>query len=280
MLNVNELEIRHKKYKRKLYTPYFKISMLIVAVVALISVFYYNYYSGIKPEVNKQAVKQPLIVEKNEVKPLKIKTEENNTTDKKINSEVVIAQKGEQKIEPKEESTIKQKRVILSPSLDFMHNIKSENLAYYRDEKSSEPKKRQKKELVKKKHKVVKKIEKRKKAAITADKKSSINIQRKDDEKDIKDVIKRFKTNHNPALSLFVAKKYYKLGVYDKAYNYALLTNEINNNIEASWIIFSQSLVKMNKKDKAIKTLKEYIAYSNSSRAKQLLDEILSGKFK
>jgi len=282
MLNVNDLEIKHRKYKRKQHAPYYKISIFIVTTTALITIFY-NYYSNIKLNTKKQTIKESSIVQKNEVKPIKIETQERNNTKKIVNTKLVTVQKNEQKIEktePKEESITKQKRVILSPSLDFMHDIQSENLAYYGDEKSSKPKKNQTKERPKKKHKVVKKIEKIKKPTAKVDKKNSINIQRKNDEKDIKDVIKRFKTNHNPALSLFVAKKYYKLGVYDKAYNYALRTNEINNNIEASWIIFSQSLVKMNKKDMAIKTLKKYIAYSNSSRAKQLLDEILSGKFK
>ncbi|MDQ1244960.1 MAG: hypothetical protein QG565_1301 [Campylobacterota bacterium] len=97
---------------------------------------------------------------------------------------------------------------------------------------------------------------------------------------DIAHVIKRFNVNHNPALSLFVAKKYYQLGDYEQAYNYALITNDINNNIEESWLIFSKSLVKINKKEMAIETLKKYISHSHSSQARQLLDEIQAGKFK
>ncbi len=108
---------------------------------------------------------------------------------------------------------------------------------------------------------------------------SIITIERKESKKDIDDVIKRFKNNHNPALSLFVAKKYYELGEYKQAYNYALITNGINNNIEASWLIFVKSLVKLHKKDMAIKTLIKYINYSHSENAKILLDNIKSGKF-
>jgi len=97
---------------------------------------------------------------------------------------------------------------------------------------------------------------------------------------DIAEIIKRFKKNNNPALSLFVAKKYYELGNYRQAYNYALMTNEINKDIEISWIIFTKSLVKLGKKRDAIKTLKEYIQQSHSNSAQILLDEIQSGKFK
>ena len=94
------------------------------------------------------------------------------------------------------------------------------------------------------------------------------------------DVIKRFKKNNNPALSLFIAKKYYELENYDQSYNYALITNEINDNIDSSWIIFAKSLVKLNKREEAIKTLNKYIQHSHSNQAKILLDEIKSGKFK
>jgi tetratricopeptide (TPR) repeat protein len=86
--------------------------------------------------------------------------------------------------------------------------------------------------------------------------------------------------NNNPALSLFVAKKYYELGDYAQAYNYALITNQINRDIEASWIIFTKSLVKLNKRDQAIQTLKDYIESSSSNTARILLEEIQSGKFK
>lgn len=69
-------------------------------------------------------------------------------------------------------------------------------------------------------------------------------------------MIKRFNTNHNPALSLFVAKQYYQIGDYEQAYNYALITNDINNNIEESWIIFAKSLVQLGKKSKQSKRFK------------------------
>lgn len=109
---------------------------------------------------------------------------------------------------------------------------------------------------------------------------SVINIKRQDAYSDIDEIIKRFKKSNNPALSLFIAKKYYELGEYREAYNYALVTNELNKEIEASWILFAQSLVKLGDRDKAVKVLKEYANQSHSNRATLLLDDILSGKFK
>jgi len=112
------------------------------------------------------------------------------------------------------------------------------------------------------------------------EKSKKINISRKNTQNDIAEVIKRFKKNSSPALSLFIAKKYYEIGDYHNAYNYALTTNEINRDIESSWIIFCKSLVKLGKKEMAIKTLQEYTKETESDAAKILLDEITSGKFK
>ncbi len=106
---------------------------------------------------------------------------------------------------------------------------------------------------------------------------SQMTIQRDDDMKDIQDVVARFKKNKNPVLSLFIAKRYYNIGNYQQAYNYALITNELDSSIEDSWLIFAKSLYKMNQKEMAIKTLKSYIQESNSVKAKIALDQMESG---
>jgi hypothetical protein len=96
---------------------------------------------------------------------------------------------------------------------------------------------------------------------------------------DLNDVIKRFETNKNPALSLFLARRYYDLEQYSLSYEYALRTNEIDSSIEESWLLFARSLVKLGRKDEALKTLGSYAKHSKSARAKMLLDEIREGKF-
>ncbi len=181
----------------------------------------------------------------------------------------------------KNNNVAEEKRVTLSPSLSFIDKIESNNALKHPANIVSNIKEIEMENI----EPIVKEVKPKEQnieenTLHVEDKKSSINIQRKDIQSDIADVIKRFNINHNPALSLFIAKKYYQLSDYEQAYNYALITNDINNNIEGSWIIFSKSLVKMDKKELAIETLKKYISYSNSSQAKQLLDEIISGKFK
>jgi tetratricopeptide (TPR) repeat protein len=149
-------------------------------------------------------------------------------------------------------------KITLTPSLNFINSVKI-------------------KESIKNKN-IPKPITK--KRTIIKEEIPKINITRTNSSDNINEIIKRFKKSNSPALSLFLAKKYYALGNYNEAYNYALTTNKLKNNIEASWILFSKSLIKLNQKDKAIKVLKQYINYSGSNKAKVLLNNILAGKFK
>ena len=156
-------------------------------------------------------------------------------------------------------------KTVLHPSLNFMNSIESKVPI----EKKKLIKQTKKDDVIK-----VKEVE----TEVVQD--NLIQIKRQNTQSDIGHVIKRFKKSNNPALSLFVAKKYYEMKDYKQAYNYALITNGVKNDIEDSWIIFAKSLLKLGEKDKAIKTLYKYINHSNSNRAKILLENIKSGKIK
>ncbi len=106
-----------------------------------------------------------------------------------------------------------------------------------------------------------------------------IKISRIKSQGEIQDIIHRFKANKSPVLGLYLARYYYKMQQYEKAYNYALSTNNIDPNIEESWLIFASSLMKLSKKAQAVKTLKAYIKNSGSLNAKSLLDTIQNGAF-
>ncbi|MBN2894737.1 MAG: CDC27 family protein [Campylobacterales bacterium] len=97
------------------------------------------------------------------------------------------------------------------------------------------------------------------------------------DDNDIEEVISRFKTNKKPALSLFVAKRYYAMRQYHDAYNYALITNELDSENEESWLIAAKALVKLGDKEKAMHLLNKFIARSDSVRAKMVLAQIENG---
>jgi len=271
MLNIHDLEKRWKIYKVKSFLPYIIISagVLVVATIA------YNLYIHKQTDVlqkkiivPKEKVQVTVIPKKSE--PVIVPISKPDVTTNAIQS----VQKTDDKLDSSQ---------TLKPSMNFMKNIQHQaTQPQYNQQhiQNIQPK-------VKKKRKVIKpKIVQEVIQDITADTapvkkedKSVINIERKETQNDIFEIIKRFKKNNNPALSLFIAKKYYELGNYEQAYNYALITNQINSNIEASWLVFARSLVKLHKKDKAIHTLQEYIKVSHSSNAEILLNEIKSGKF-
>ena len=284
MLNINDLETRHQKYKLKSYFPYLTI-FISLTIISIYAIFLFNDNTVAKVNTNTTVSKkeETLIIQNNKQNIDTNKTKKQKTTTQTVETkkELVIPKEPIEKQGGKMMLAKKEEKLRLSPSLNFIHKIQSNTLPYYEDDTNVQ-KKPLNKPIAKKQIIINKEKEKRviQKPKVKIEKKQSINIKRKNDNDDIIHVIKRFNVNNNPALSLFVAKKYYQIGEYDKAYNYALITNEINNNIEASWIIFAKALVKLNKKSMAVKTLKKYINHSHSGQAKLLLDEILSGKFK
>jgi len=261
MHNIHDLERRWLSYKIKSFIPHILISlMVIISFMLVISIYSKNSTSSQNKDIvlNNQ-LQQPVskkIISK--VKVLPVKKIKLPSVEPDINH---IAPKTIQK----QDAT-----PILNPSMDFIKNLRSSSSTSYKSNsfKTDKQEPDVKEEQVKIKENVI--VEKTK----------LILIQRQETQSDINHVIARFKKNKNPALSLFIAKKYYKLGDYKQSYNYALLTNQINSGIEQSWIIFAKSLVKLGKKDKAIYTLEKYIKSSKSVNAKMLLDNIKSGKFK
>ncbi len=267
MLNIHELEKQWKIYKIKSYLPY----ALIIVSLSIIALITYIFYDT-QTKTRLQHIKKSPTVKHVQVNIKKIKARDTNKT---------IIQLKAKKISKPKLQTEKQDKLL--PSMNFMKNIQHEAQIYTH---SSDPIKEKTTKRIRKKIKkktstnTIEDVRIKEVPKIHKEQKPDITIERKETQNDIMDIIKRFKKNNNPALSLFVAKKYYELGKYEQSYNYALITNQINSNIEASWIIFAKSLVKLNKKNKAIFTLREYIKSSHSSNAELLLNEIKSGKFK
>lgn len=266
MLNIVELERRWLRYKIKSYIPHLSIVISLVVIFILGLFFYSSKETAPTPHVEKKVthtiVAQPI---KKDVKAI--------VKEKIVQSkDIATAEKNSQNVV----STYTKQE--LTPSMDFMRRIQNSVQPYMTEETS--------KEFTTVAHQQTKKSTSKtptKQEAIQTVEQTpppKINIQREDTKNDIRDIIKRFQHNKNPALSLFVAKKSYELGDYKQAYNYALITNTINSDIETSWIVFAKSLVKLGKTEKAIQTLKKYIKYSNSGNAKILLENIISGKFR
>jgi hypothetical protein len=283
MLNIIELESRWFKYKIKSYIPHFVIIVSIIVII-LLSL---SFAKKISTKNTKQIdiTTNSLPVKKTPQEKVTI-VEQKAPIHKSIPKVKVILK--EPVIEPAIEEVIvkksKERNLKLSPSLDFMKKMQNSAQPYYVNEHPTSnettvvtPKVVTPKVETVPKEKVIVKNKNIQDVNVESHK---ISIKHQHTQHDIQDIIKRFKKNENPALSLFVAKKYYELGNYNEAYNYALITNSINKDIDVSWIIFTKSLVKLGQREKAINILQKYISQSHSSRAEILLDEIRSGKFK
>jgi len=301
MLNIYELEKRWLQYKIKSYIPYIVLVLSILFITTALVFFFEKtpQENKIKKETLKtntiQTVQKVDSPHKEQTKKKGIEEEkyvqkETNTTKKQIKIEKKVVKK-EPIPQVKAPTIIKnrhnEKKIILQPSMEFLKNFHhtSNNAQKISTEKKHTTKRTQiaKIELPEEEYvtdKTKKAIQPQKPLVKSNPKPIAITIKRRESENDIKEVIARFQKNNNPALSLFAAKKYYELGNYKQAYNYALITNKINNDIEESWLIFAKALVKLGQKDQAVKTLRQYIKYSHSSNAQILLDEIQRGKFR
>jgi len=271
MLNVTELENRQKRYRKKIILPRIFFASIILLISSTLVYF-------ILP--NKDIIDTPkqvqIIASTMDIKTPKIIKQD---VDVKVITNVLKTEALEDV-----ENSLNEKKVIVYPYLNFMPEIRVESV-------NNEIQKID--NVAVDIQNYVDVVEKETTVQIESSdsefnsvmekevnyKNKDIKFQKHSTNKDIEHVLKRFEQNNNPTLSLFAAKKYYELGQYDKAYNYALITNNINSEIDDSWIVFTKSLVKLKHRDKAIDILKNYIKQSHSAEAKILLNDIISRKF-
>ena len=274
MLNIHELERQWLRYKIKSYIPLVLSIFASVSIIALL--FIYVPLSDTNSTINTP-------VEITKAEPFKAQTQVVTKEDPipepviaPIELNIADNTQEQLKIEPK----VERNPLVLKPSLHFMDNIEDGLTAFIEEEMPIQ-------------EHVASSLQDNNTPIILDDNENPenisspeetnenrLNITSNHDDSDLKDVIRRFKKNKNPALSLFIAKRYYAAGEYQKSYNYALMTNEIDKNIEESWIIFSKSLVKLGQHELAMNTLKSYLKTTKSSAADVLLRKIESGTFK
>ena len=298
MLNIHELEKSWLHYKIKYYLPRVIALFLTLGIIVSIRVFWSDLFheeniptqeTTIKSVTDEQS-KEPAIVKTGSKETLQSNSNVASTKpESREQAPLVITNPEERPLSSQDGA---KPSVTLKPSMGFMHHIE-EDISRQPERRpidkpvyTAPPKPLPQRKIVKAEPiveqpamPVVTEVVEQPKKVIDKPK-SQISIITKENENDLKEVIKRFKKNKSPALSLFIAKRYYELGNYQKAYNYALTTNDINSEIEESWIIFAKSLVKLGQKEMAIKTLTTYSKEYDSTEAKILLEEIKKGSFK
>lgn len=121
MLNVNDLELRHKKYKRKYYAPLFTmIASLVIITASVTSFLFYN--SKATANLENKTVQEPVIAQKIETELVIL--EKNESVQEAVDKEnALVATKTTEKEEIMTEE--KQEKVVLAPSLGFMRDRKS-----------------------------------------------------------------------------------------------------------------------------------------------------------
>ncbi len=281
MLNIRELEQRWLRYKIKSYTPYIIIGISILVILSL-SVILLSKQESNSSASNIKKVPVKTLKEQEPIKKIKSKKKQETSQKSKVSQTTIKTNQKEKHTHTivNESKQQAMRKVQLSPSLDFMRKMQDSVQPYYRNDREPDMKENQQKQKRYPQQSSIPTKEQIIKPQVTDNTAGGIDIQRKNTQNDIYEIIQRFEKNNNPVLSLFVAKKYYELGEYREAYDYALKTNNIDKNIEESWIIFAKSLVKLGRRDKAISTLRTYVNYSHSGNARNLLEEIKSGKFK
>lgn len=279
MINIHELEKKWLKYKIKSNLVYIVLGISIIAIsIILVKPYSTNMFIDIKDKTLNIATNLIENQKTNNIKTQEKVLEDKNTIDKQ---KYTINEESSDAIANNEINNSSNK-LLITPSLGFIDKLENSAPKYYKKEliKNNTPVKKSQvykntKPKIDKPKKELKKV-----VAIQEPKPKSIKIKRRNNQDDINYVIKRFNNSNDPQLSLFISKKYYDMKEYKKAYNYALITNKIDKQIEDSWLIFAKSLVKLKRKDMSIKILNQYIKQSKSDQAKILLNEITSGKFK
>ena len=85
---------------------------------------------------------------------------------------------------------------------------------------------------------------------------------------------KKFYATNNISFSLLLSKKFMEKRSYNNALKWALISNEIDEKNEESWILFAKAKVELGKKQDAINALSIYLKNNNSIQVKKALEKI------
>ncbi|MEA1919163.1 MAG: hypothetical protein U9N52_04935 [Campylobacterota bacterium] len=281
MLNVQELERQWIRYKIKYYLPKALLILAITVIGISLIIFIPNTKNTFTtPDTSIENTTEIATKNSHQIQ-VEQAVESKDETINSINNTPLAANS---KIEP-----LKETKLMLKPSLGFINELK-----HRPQQVMSTPKPSVVSDIKIEEHKNIPQISQantKPKQTDSIHKLSNLNdtkidnnelsshftINTTQEEADIQEVIKRFKNNKNPALSLFAAKRFYAIKKYSDAYNYALMTNELNSDIEESWLIAAKSMHKLGKKNDSIHLLNQFINKSNSMRAKMILEQINNG---
>jgi thioredoxin-like negative regulator of GroEL len=92
-------------------------------------------------------------------------------------------------------------------------------------------------------------------------------------DKPLEDWIEKYNQKRSYALAIYIAKQYYFDNDYKQAGVWAKRANQLDRNQEEAWLLYAKSVYALNNKEKAVRILKIYLQYKESSKAEFLLSE-------
>ena len=91
-------------------------------------------------------------------------------------------------------------------------------------------------------------------------------------------IMDKFSKSSNPRDALLLAKTFYNKGNYVESEKWALKANKLDSSLEESWYLFAKSKAKLGQKREALKILVSYYNKDHSSKTKELIGKIKTGR--
>jgi len=240
MYDIPELEKKWRKYKRNKIKKPLIIGSITVVLLLSVGALITTYYVKKSNKVKQE----PIVVNK----PKKAEPTQGNDS----GGAIII-----KKVENNQQQPSSNNNIDLSKAEIVKPDVPDDEIRMIGFNKNE-------------KQKVKKKYE-----DILVPKKTEIDIQNREKAAELED---KFKVSQDPMDSLEVAKFYYKIGNYKKAESWAVNTNNLDGDIEESWLIFAKSRAKQGFRTDAIKVLQSYYDETKSNKAKILLKKLRLGK--
>lgn len=89
--------------------------------------------------------------------------------------------------------------------------------------------------------------------------------------KTLRHLIRRFNTNKDPGLALYIATSFFKKGDYKNAVHWSIVANSLDPSNETTWLLYAKSKANLGKKREAIQALKSYLNQYSSEEIRKYL---------
>jgi len=261
MHEIVELEKRWLRYKlKKLIFPLSILAIIFIAALLFLFIDFSKFYPSNESQSNNETV----VIKKIEqhidadVQVESTKNRQPIQPQIAVQNRQVILQAYEPKInlsnettQEKENQSIQEENIVLDKSLQHQTDSK----------KAQAP-------------------QKNSKAVLNTSESKSNNLDiftRSENEMDPRMIEQRFNETNNVRYAIFLAKYYYDSKDYEKSYRWAFTVNQLDPISEEGWLFFAKSLYKLDRKDDAVKVLKNYLNHYRSQAAQDTLRQIIQG---